>query len=173
MLWRQVYETILWVEISSPDKNDIEYFELTNPTGKVFQFPKFEHGLVHFKLAGVQEPGIWSYKAKLFQKVQYSRVSVQSLAEPSHKEWAKLETWTSVDNEGVNAFETPVMIYARIVRDNSPLLNAEVVATIHRPGNAEPVSIALRDNGSGYPDIATGDEIYSAYFTKLVNQSSY
>ena len=111
-MWRQVYKTILWVEISSPDKDDIEYFELTNPKGKVFQFPKFEHGLVYFKLAGVQEPGIWSYKAKLFQKVQYSRVSVQSLAEPSHKEWAKLETWTSVDNEGVNALETPVMIYA-------------------------------------------------------------
>ena len=76
MLWRQVYKTILWVEISSPDKDDIEYFELTNPKGKVFQFPKFEHGLVYFKLAGVQEPRIWSYKVKLFHKMQYSRISV-------------------------------------------------------------------------------------------------
>ena len=163
----------LWVEISSPDQDDIEYFELTNPTGKVFQFPKFEHGLVYFKLAGLQEPGIWSYKAKLFQKVQYSRVSVQAVAEPSNKEWAKLETWTSVDHEGVNALETPIMIYARLVRDNSPILNAEVVATIHRPGNAEPVSIALRDNGSGYPDITTGDGIYSAYFTQFTSEPGF
>lgn len=163
----------LWVEISSPDQDDIEYFELTNPTGKVFQFPKFEHGLVYFKLAGIQEPGIWSFKAKLFQKVQYSRVSVQALAEPSNKEWAKLEAWTSVDHEGVNALETPVMVYARIVRDNSPILNAEVVATIHRPGNAEPVSIALRDNGSGYPDITTGDGIYSAYFTQFTSEPGF
>ena len=92
MLWRQVYETILWVEILSPDKDDIENFEITNPTGKVFQFPECEQGLFYFKLAGVQEPRIWSYKVKLFHKMQYSRISVQSLAKPSHKEWAKFET---------------------------------------------------------------------------------
>ena len=62
----------LWVQISSPDQDDIEYFELTNPTGKVFQFPKFEHGLVYFRLAGLQEPGIWSYQARLFRKVKFN-----------------------------------------------------------------------------------------------------
>ena len=65
------------------------------------------------------------------------------------------------------------MIYNRIVRDNSPLLNAEVVATIYHPGNAEPVSIALRDNGSGYPDITNGDGIYSAYFTQFTSEPGF
>ena len=59
----------------------------------------------------------------------------------------------------VNALETSVMIYNRIVRDNSPLLNAEVVATIYRPGNAAPIFIALHDNGSGYPGITNGNGI--------------
>jgi hypothetical protein len=163
----------LWVQISSPDQDDIEYFELTNPTGKVFQFPKFEHGLVYFRLSGLQEPGIWSYQAKLFQKVKFARAVVQVLAEPSQSDWAQLETWTSVSHQGVNALRTPVMIYARVVRDNSPVLDAEVVATILRPGGAAPVTVTLLDTGSGYPDITRGDGIYSAYFTQFISEPGF
>ena len=163
----------LWVQISSPDQDDIEYFELTNPTGKVFQFPKFEHGLVYFRLAGLQEPGIWSYQARLFRKVKFARAAVQALAEPSHEDWAQLEAWTSVNHEGVNALKTPVMIYAKVVRNNSPILDAEVVATVLRPGGAAPVTVTLRDTGSGYPDITRGDGIYSAYFTQFISEPGF
>ena len=163
----------LWVEISSPEQDDIEYFELVNPTGQAFQFPKFEHELVYFKLAGLQEPGIWSYKAKLFQKVQHSRVSVQAMGEPSNEDWARLESWTSVDHHGVSALDTPVIIYARIVRNHSPVVNATVLATVHRPGKVEPVTIMLRDTGSGYPDITAGDGIYSAYFTQFSSEPGF
>ena len=163
----------LWVEISSPEQDDIERFELTNPTGEVFQFPKFEHELVYFKLTGLQEPGIWSYKAKLFQKTQHSRVSVQAMGEPSHEDWARLEAWTSVSHEGVSALDTPVMIYARLVRSHSPVVNATVLATIHRPGHVEPIIITLRDTGSGYPDITRGDGIYSAYFTMFSSEPGF
>ena len=162
----------LWVEISSPEQDDIEYFELTNPTGKVFQFPKFEHQLVYFRLEGLQEPGIWSYKASLFEKVQYSRVSISALGQPSNEDWARLETWTSVGHQGVNALETPVVIYARLTRHNSPVINASLVATVHRPG-AEAVTIALRDSGSGYPDITAGDGVYSAYFTQFSSEPGF
>ena len=163
----------LWVEISSPEQDDIEYFELTNPTGKVFQFPKFEHQLVYFRLEGLQEPGIWSYKASLFEKVQYSRVSVSALGEPSNEDWARLESWTSVGHEGVNALQTPVVVYARLTRHNSPVINATVVATVHRPGGAQPVTVTLRDSGSGYPDITAGDGIYSAYFTQFSSEPGF
>ena len=163
----------LWVEISSPEQDDIERFELTNPTGEVFQFPKFEHELVYFKLTGLQEPGIWSYKAKLFQKTQHSRVSVQAMGEPSNEDWARLEAWTSVDHEGVNALDTPVMLYARVTRNLSPVVNATVLATVHRPGAVEPITIALRDTGSGYPDITRGDGVYSAYFTQFSSEPGF
>ena len=163
----------LWVEIRSPEQDDIENFELTNPTGEVFQFPKFEHELIYFKLSGLQEPGIWSYRAKLFQKSQHSRVSVQALGEPSNEDWANLESWTSVDHHGVNALNTPVMIYARITRNRSPVINATVLATVHRPGQMEPVTVVLRDTGSGYPDITAGDGIYSAYFTQFSSEPGF
>ena len=67
----------LWVQIAAPNEDDIEMFELTNPSGRVFEFPKYEHGLVYFKLAGTQEAGIWTYTARLFKKDQNIRVSVQ------------------------------------------------------------------------------------------------
>ena len=163
----------LWVQIASPDEDDIEMFELTNPTGKVFEFPKYEHGLVYFKLTGSQEPGIWTYRARLFQKDQLVRVSIQVLAEPSHKDSIVLEAWTSVDYEGVNALNTPVKIFARLTSHTSPVLDSEVVATIERPGVSEPVSIRLRDTGSGYPDITQGDGIYSAYFTQFTSEPGF
>jgi len=163
----------LWVQITTPDEDDIEMFELTNPTGQLFSFPKFEHGLVYFNLQGAQEPGIWSYQARLFQKVRYVRVAIQALAEPSHNDFADLQSWTSVDHNGVNALQTPVTIYARVTRDRVPVLDAEVVATIHRPGDAEPVTVTLRDTGSGYPDITRGDGIYSAYFTQFTSQPGF
>ena len=163
----------LWVEISCPHQDDIEYFELINPTGRVFQFPKFEHGLVYFRLAGAQEPGIWSYSARLFPRAQYSRLAVQALAEPSSADWARLESWTSVDHTGVNALETPVVLYARLVRDASPVLNASVVAMVERPGGAGPVEVELRDTGTGYPDITAGDGVYSAYFTQFTSEPGF
>ena len=163
----------LWIQISSPEQDDIEIFELTNPTGQVFAFPRFEHGLVYFKLTGRQEPGIWSYTARLFEKEQLVRVSIQALAEPSHQDSFSLEAWTSVGHEGVNALNTPVKVFARVASHTSPVLDAEVIATVHRPGDAEPVSIVLRDSGTGYPDITGGDGIYSAYFTQFTSQPGF
>ena len=163
----------LWVQIASPEEDDIEMFELTNPTGQVFEFPRFEHGLVYFNLAGSQEPGIWSYRARLFEKDQYVRVAIQALAQPSHKDSFQLEACTSVNAAGVNALVTPVKLFARLTAGNSPVLDAEVVATVHRPGQSEPVSVVLRDSGTGYPDITKADGIYSAYFTQFTSEPGF
>ena len=163
----------LWVQLSSPNEDDIEMFELTSPTGEVFEFPRFEHGLVYFQLSGAQEPGIWGYRARLFKKDQYVRVALQVLAAPSHADSLELEAWTSVDHSGVNALHTPVKLFARLTSHTSPVLHAEVTATVHRPGNAEPVSVTLRDSGTGYPDITRGDGVYSAYFTQFTSEPGF
>ena len=52
-------------------------------------------------------------------------------------------------------------------------MEAEVVATIHRPYGAAPVSIVLKDSGTGYPDITQGDGIYSAYFTQFTSEPGF
>jgi hypothetical protein len=87
----------------------------------------------------------------------------------------RLEAWTSVDSTGVNALQTPVQLFARLTAGPGgrlPVLDAEVVATVHRPG-AEPVQVVLRDSGSGYPDITRADGVYSAYFTQFTNEPGF
>ena len=159
----------LWIEISSAEQDDIEYFELTNPTGQVFQFPNFEQKLVYFKMSGLQEPGIWSYKAKLYSSVaRQARVSVEAVGEASSGDLVELETWTS----GGETRDSPVLISARLVQNNSPVINASVTASVARPG-LEPISITLRDSGTGYPDLTAADGIYSAYFTQFSSEPGF
>ena len=168
----------LWVQIAAPDQDDIELFELTSPTGRIHEFPRHEHGLVYFLLEGAQESGIWTYRARLFQTAQLARVAVLALADPGNTFAAaayRLEAWTSVDSAGVNALQTPVQLFARLTAGAGgrlPVLDAKVVATIHRPG-AEPVQVVLKDSGSGYPDITRADGVYSAYFTQFTNEPGF
>jgi hypothetical protein len=163
----------LWVQIAAPDQDDIELFELTSPTGRVHEFPRHEHGLVYFRLEGAQEAGIWSYRARLFQTAQLARVAVIALAEPGSGPTYQLEAWTSVDSAGVNALQTPVKLFARLTSGGRlPVLDAEVVANVHRPG-AESVQVVLRDSGSGYPDITQADGVYSAYFTQFTSEPGF
>ena len=54
------------VLISVDDEDKVEFFEITNPSGKKHLFSKFEDGMVVFKHPGLAEAGIWSYHAKLY-----------------------------------------------------------------------------------------------------------
>jgi hypothetical protein len=50
------------------------------------------------------------------------------------------------------------------------------VAKIIRPGAQKPeapVALTLRDNGSGDPDMTSGDGIYSAYFSEYSTVPGY
>jgi hypothetical protein len=64
------------------------------------------------------------------------------------------------------------VIYAKLTKGAFPVKNANVVAKIFRPGGQKSsgvVSLTLRDNGSGDPDVTSGDGIYSAYFSEYTS----
>ena len=54
------------VTLNIDDEDKVEFFEITNPSGKKHLFSKFEDGMVVFKHPGMAQPGIWSYHAKLY-----------------------------------------------------------------------------------------------------------
>ena len=55
------------VTLSLDDEDKVEFFEVTNPSGKKHLFfSKFEDGMVVFKHPGLAEAGIWTYHAKLY-----------------------------------------------------------------------------------------------------------
>ena len=124
-----------------------------------YQFPKYEHGLSYFALEGQRPAGDWSYTVKLYDTAE--QIVQLDIAAQSRDEIPSLVGWTHVDKVD----SSKVFIYAKV--DQHPTQSEVVVrAIVHRPA-MEPVEIPLRDLGTGYPDLKTGDGIYSAYFTKF------
>jgi hypothetical protein len=161
----------LWVVVTADDERDIESFDVLSPTGKKHSFPTYEHGMAYFNLAGMAEPGIWSYTIRLYQTLaSHYPVYLEVLGESSDSDAITLNTWH------VQAGETgtEIYIYAEVKQGALPVLDAMVVATVARPlgdDGVETVHVELRDLGTGYPDITKGDGIYSGYFTDFSPQS--
>ena len=156
------------VTLTIDDENKVELFEMTNPSGKKHLFSQFEDGMVVFRHPGIAQPGIWTYYAKLYANTagETMTVDVVSSANSDESEPFLIEVFTS--SSVVDAFKDKLIIYAKLSKGVFPVTNANVVAKIFRPGGQKSsgvVSLTLRDNGSGDPDITSGDGIYSAYFS--------
>ena len=166
----------LWVVLTSPYKEDVELFEVTSPSGVPMVFPKFENGIVYFYLEGLSEPGIWSYKASLYPvSIARNEVTIEVFAQPTDTQndvdTFKVQAWTNVDHNGVKATEKPVIIYAQVTQGQDlPVIKAQVTAYITKPDSSVPYELVLNDRGTGYPDITSGDGIYSGYFTGFTTQ---
>jgi hypothetical protein len=158
----------LWMILTSPFKEDVELFEVTSPSGIQFVFPKYENGLVYFHMPGNNEIGIWSYRAKLYSGVTDGvSLSVEVIARSTGSESIQVKTWTNVPFDGTFDVQKGVIIYASVFQGQLPIRNAEVVASIVKPGSFETTQLVLTDLGTGYPDIIKGDGIYSVYFMDL------
>ena len=59
------------VTLSVEDEQNVESFEVMDPSGQRNIFSKFEDGMVYFKFSGRLPPGIWSYHAKLYHDSLY------------------------------------------------------------------------------------------------------
>ena len=168
----------LWMVLTSPFKEDVEIFEVTSPSGAKFVFPKYQNGLVYFRLPGDNESGIWGYRAKLYPVVSNgAKMTVEVIAESSEAKAESgddgaviLDGWTNVRTGGVDATVDAVAIFAKLRQGNLPIRDAKVVATVSRPGSSSSIEVVLRDDGTGYPDLTAGDGIYSAYFVDFTTE---
>ena len=163
----------LWIILTSPMK-DVELFEVTSPSGEKFVLPKVENGIIYFHWKGnTNEIGIWSYRVKLYDSVLTgSSISVEVFGESEDRKSIQIESWTNVANDdGVDATENGVILYASVKRGDLPVMNGEVVVTVQHSGSSTPANVVLRDDGNGYPDITRGDGIYSAYFVGFAPQT--
>ncbi len=147
----------LWISLSVSDERDVEAFEVLSPTGQRHAFPTFDAGRAFFELAGTNEPGIWSYSARLHPVLE-GPVFVEALAAPTSEGAVTVETWTVQNNNN------EVRIYASVKQGSLPVLDANVVATIVTPDGGNAVKVQLSDAGTGYPDVTSYDGVYSAYF---------
>lgn len=160
------------VTLSVDDEDKVEFFEVTNPSGKKHLFSQFEDGMVVFSHPGIAQAGIWTYHAKLYPNTGLPTttkmtVDVVSQSNNAEAEPFLLEVFANEATKVVDAYNDQVILYARLTKGNAPVIGANVRATIFRPGGPDndPVIIQMRDNGAGYPDITSEDGIYSVYFT--------
>ena len=172
----------LWAAATVEDERDVESFEVLSPTGKRHSLPSYDHGMAYFDLRGINEPGIWSYNIALYPSSSPFGNSVNfevlGRADDVNKEGEEddsaviLKLWVE---QRIVGGRPEVILYASVTQgDSLPVLDADVVAEVRRPGRPAdelPVSLRLRDSGSGYPDVTSGDGVYSAYFTGFSAES--
>jgi hypothetical protein len=165
----------LIITLNVPDEEKVEYFEVKDPSGKKRIFSKFEDGMVYFKFSGHLPSGIWSYHAKLYHDSVFpeTKMSVDVVTKSESQTGIIVDVFTSressdgSDDLGPDARAgAPIRIFARVMRNGLPILNAAATAELYMPGSLEDGSmyvLELHDNGLGYPDITAGDGIYTAY----------
>ena len=165
----------LTVTLNVEDEEEVEYFEVTDPSGRKHLFSKFDDGMVVFEHPKglTAETGIWSYQARLYPGGTPAEMSVDVVSQSVGADFEPfmLDIFTNSDGQEdgfVDAFDKPVILYARLTRgEEAPVLRAGLKATVYRPGVQGPVEVILRDDGTGDPDVTAGDGIYSAYFTEF------
>ncbi len=166
------------------DEKDFASLELTSPSGRQHWLPYYSHNMAFVDLADA-EVGNWEYNVKTYQQDGESlavSVDVFSAVEAAEagsdvnslEHVMSLDAWTVAEKE--ERFGNPrVMIYAQLEGGRSAHdENVTVIAMISRPGHGAAfplVEIPLVDNGDGYPDVLSGDNIYSSYFTELSPQA--
>ena len=171
------------VTLNVDDEDKVEFFEITNPSGKKHLFSKFEDGMVVFEHRGAAEAGIWTYHSKLYPTagLPAERMTVDVVSHggaPNGRNGFSspimLDVFSNVDGVEVDLYERPVIIYARLTQgDSLPVLGARVVVRVMRPGSNngsdDTVELTMRDDGAGDPDVTGDDGIYSVHFSDFAS----
>ena len=126
------------------------------------RFPLVERGSVYFEFPGPEpvETGIWSFKLKLAPAPTKSTVDLSVAAYAvADGPTVTVSTWTTADGRLSRPSDGPVILYARVMDGSFPVAGASVLAEVRGPQGGL-VSVDLVDDGSGYPDVTSGDGIY-------------
>ncbi|XP_070559830.1 calcium-activated chloride channel regulator 4A-like [Ptychodera flava] len=118
---------------------------------------------VYVEISGIAEPGEWFYEIN--GPSQSVEVSIQSGARDGT---LPIRVSTSVSDTLVTDIPPSISIYTQVRRGYTPILGADVTATVERPASYPPVDVKLLDNGAG-ADIKKDDGVYSGMFLDFVN----
>lgn len=170
----------LLITLNVPDEEKVELFEVKDPSGKKRIFSKFEDGMVYFKFTGQLPSGIWSYHAKLYHDSLYpdTKMTVDVITKCEVNTGIIAEIFSSLDETIANEVENdPVRLYAKIMKNGLPILNAAAAAQLYMPGTKldedSEYTLTLHDDGHGYPDITAGDGLYSAFVPRYAVKPGY
>jgi len=130
-----------------------------------------EFTTITFKIPLLATIGTWLYNLESSSPFYSSEVtlSVSSMVADKSVEPIKLQSWIS--KADLTDPSSAVVVYARVTQGFSPILFANVTATISFPDGSS-TTFNLFDRGAA-PDIRTHDGVYSRYFTGASSVGRY
>ena len=152
------------VTLSIDDEQNVESFEVKDPSGKRNIFSKFEDGLVIIRQPGISKSGMWSYHVRLYEDREVAVVDVTSVS-------SRRGGGVTVTTMPAVRDHSQTVLLAQVLQGDSPVLDAEVIATISGPGGD--ISLELRDTGLASPDVTKGDGLYSAFIPVFAKYAGY
>ncbi|XP_070559929.1 calcium-activated chloride channel regulator 1-like [Ptychodera flava] len=117
---------------------------------------------VYVEISGIAEPGEWFYE--ISGPSQSVQVSIQSGVRDGA---LPIRVSTSTSDTLVTEIPPSISIYTQVRLGYTPIIGADVTATVERPASYPPVDVKLLDNGAG-ADIKKDDGVYSGVFLDFV-----
>lgn len=141
----------------------VEQFELTDPLGQHNIFSQFDTGLVYFKLTNSTDIGVWSYRVKLYDNIEFPEegFTVDISAGLSGDDAVLARAATNVRS---SLATLPVILTATVERRGHPVISARVEAEISGPDGFF-AHLVLQDGGSD--DLTGHDGVYTGHLTRL------
>uniref|UniRef100_T1JCB1 VWFA domain-containing protein n=1 Tax=Strigamia maritima TaxID=126957 RepID=T1JCB1_STRMM len=164
-------------------KEDVSYKDiaLTTPSEETFRLDDRTYTIIDSDIM-IQplsnEFGRWNYSIPTQTSLaNQDTVSVFAFSYPSSEEGTyTVRTWNNAKMGELDPSEdTPLILYAEVKKGNDPVVNARVIAKVHRPLDNDKYStieVELFDNGNA-PDLTKNDGIYSRYFTDFNVRGHY
>ena len=167
---------------TADNERDIASLSSTSPSGEMYTYPFYTNNMAYMILSAEGrgrdlnqhnlEEGQWNIDCQMYSEKEQVTIDVLVMSE-NPSEQKPLEAW--VDSRTNHAGHPQITIYARSTTTIKG--KSTIVAQISRPGHMgkelSVVEIPLLDSGSGYPDIRSNDQIYSAYFTELSPEAGF
>ncbi|XP_022080657.1 calcium-activated chloride channel regulator 4-like [Acanthaster planci] len=163
---------------TTKDKLAIEV-TLTDPNGTLIDSTYDGYGvditfrLLTVKIPGTAQAGAWEFAVQNLDDSNSEEVSITISSYPASNDVEPIVV-TSDLSGSITAFERgePLVAFAEIRQGFSPIIYANVYATIERPGGYDPVRLQLLDNGAGV-DVTKYDGVYSRTFTEFTGIGFY
>ncbi|CAL8076188.1 unnamed protein product [Orchesella dallaii] len=165
-----------YVYIANPIDPKVNRVEVTSPTGvKYSDQLSLLHDINVIKIdAIIDQPGIWRYSMERLGDSHQSHfvqvVTTTTSASSSSDEFSVRVFSNAGESRVVNLTQSPLILYTEVKRGISPVIDADVEASI--TAGTTKWSLKLLDNGNGDSDITKGDGIYSSYVVPPMTMQS-
>ncbi len=158
------------VVVTATDERDIAWLHLKSPSGRPHVFPIYSHGmaLLHLSNHSQLELGLWTYSVQMYDESNVFSLKVFSKSRQSRATFQPFVE-AKLDNLG----HPRVTMFAASLTKSRVRIDVKISRPSHRGKDLPWVEMALKDTGTGYPDIRPLDGILSAYFTELSPEEGF